>query len=105
MSASARPFRFGVQCSALPGGTAATSATAWRDLARRVEDLGFATLTVADHLDDQLAVVPAIQAAADATSELRVGALVLCNDYRHPVVLAKETATLDVLSGGRLEVG
>jgi probable F420-dependent oxidoreductase len=100
-----RPFRFGVQASSLPGGTAATTGESWRDLARRVEDLGFATLTVADHLDDQLAVVPAIQAAADATSTLRVGALVLCNDYRHPVVLAKEVATLDVLSGGRVEVG
>jgi probable F420-dependent oxidoreductase len=100
-----RPFRFGLQASALPGGTGGTTGTGWRDLARRVEDLGFATLTVADHLDDQLAVVPAVQAAADATTSLRVGALVLCNDYRHPVVLAKEVATLDVLSGGRMEVG
>jgi probable F420-dependent oxidoreductase len=100
-----RPFRFGLQASALPGGTVATTGTGWRDLARRTEDLGFATLTVADHLDDQLAVVPALQAAADATTTLRVGALVLCNDYRHPVVLAKEMATLDVLSGGRVEVG
>jgi len=89
----------------MPGGTGGTDGRSWRQLARRVEDLGFATLTVADHLDDQLAVVPAIQAAADATSSLRVGALVLCNDYRHPVVLAKEVATLDLLSGGRLEVG
>lgn len=100
-----RPFRFGVQCSALPGGATATTGAAWRDLARRVEDLGFHTLTVADHLDDQLAVVPALQAAADATTTLRIGALVLCNDYRHPVVLAKELATIDVLSGGRVEVG
>jgi probable F420-dependent oxidoreductase len=100
-----RPFRFGLQASALPGGTAATTGESWRALARRAEDLGFATLTVADHLDDQLAVVPALQAAADATTTLRIGALVLCNDYRHPVVLAKEVATLDVLSGGRAEVG
>jgi probable F420-dependent oxidoreductase len=78
---------------------------AWRALARRVEDHGFDTLTVADHLDDQLAIVPALQAAADATTTLRIGALVLCNDYRHPVVLAKELATIDLLSGGRLEVG
>ena len=88
-----RPFRFGVQCSALPGGTRRPRGDAWRALARRVEDLGFSTLTVADHLDDQLAIVPAMQAAADATTTLRVGALVLCNDYRHPVVLAKEVAT------------
>ena len=102
---STRPFRFGVQCSSLPGGVSPSPGVAWAALARRVEDLGFATLTVADHLDDQLAVVPALQAAADATSSLRVGALVLCNDYRHPVVAAKELATIDVLSGGRLEVG
>lgn len=89
----------------MPGGTATTTAASWRQLARKVEDLGYATLTVADHFDDQLATVPALQAAADATTDLRVGALVFCNDYRHPVVLAKEAATLDVLSGGRLEVG
>ena len=103
--ARSHPFRFGLQASALAGGTANTTGQGWRDLARRAEDLGFAVLTVADHLDDQLAVVPAIQAAADATTSLRVGGLVLCNDYRHPVVLAKEVATLDVLSGGRMEVG
>jgi probable F420-dependent oxidoreductase len=99
-----RPFRFGVQCSALPGGDGDPGAR-WAALARRIEDLGFATLTVADHLDDQLAIVPALQAAADATTSLRIGALVLCNDYRHPVVAAKELATIDVLSGGRLEAG
>jgi probable F420-dependent oxidoreductase len=99
MGARLRPFRFGVQCSV------ASTGPAWRDLARRVEDVGFDTLTVADHLDDQFAVVPALQAAADVTTTLRIGALVLCNDYRHPVVLAKEMATIDVLSGGRLEVG
>lgn len=105
MAAPLRPFRFGVQCSALPGGTAGTSGEGWRELARRVEGSGFDVLTVADHLDDQLAVLPAIQAAADATTSLRVGALVVCNDYRHPVVLAKEAATIDVLSGGRFELG
>lgn len=95
----ARPFRFGVQASAPPAGES------WAALARRVEDLGYDVLTVADHLDDQLAVVPALQAAADATTSLRIGALVLCNDYRHPVVAAKELATIDVLSGGRVEAG
>jgi len=101
----ARPFRFGLQASSLPGGTASTTAAGWRDLARRLEGEGWSTLTVADHLDDQLAVVPALQAAADATSVLRLGALVLCNDYRHPVVTAKELATVDLLSDGRLEAG
>jgi probable F420-dependent oxidoreductase len=99
--AAARPFRFGVQCSSAPS----PSATSWAALARRCEDLGYATLTVADHFDDQLAPVPALMAAADATTTLRVGALVFGNDYRHPVVLAKEAATLDVLSGGRFEFG
>jgi probable F420-dependent oxidoreductase len=94
-----RPFRFGVQASSPPAGLT------WPQLARRVEELGYDVLTVADHLDDQYAVVPAMQAAADATATLRVGALVLCNDYRHPVVTAKELATVDVLSGGRVEAG
>ena len=94
-----RPFRFGLQASSPPAGTT------WPELARRIEDLGYDVLTVADHLDDQLAVMPAMQAAADATTTLRIGALVVCNDYRHPVVTAKELATVDVLSGGRLEAG
>jgi probable F420-dependent oxidoreductase len=95
------PFRFGVQCSSPPDITA----NRWRDLARKVEDLGYHRLTVSDHLDDQLAPVAALMAAADATSTLRVGALVFCNDYRHPAVLAKEAATLDILSDGRFELG
>lgn len=93
------PFRFGIQA----GGPA--DARGWAELARKAEDLGVSTLTVADHLDDQLAPVAAIMAAASATTTLRVGALVFCNDYRHPVVLAKEAATIDVLSEGRLEMG
>ncbi len=62
-------------------------------------------LTMPDHFTDQLAPVPALMAAADATTSLRVGALVWDNDYKHPVVLAKELATIDVLSEGRLEIG
>jgi probable F420-dependent oxidoreductase len=94
-----RPFRFGVQVD----GTG--SRAEWVDLARRVEGNGYATLTMPDHFTGQLAPVPALQAAADATTTLRVGALVHDNDYKHPVVLAKELATMDVLSDGRLEVG
>jgi probable F420-dependent oxidoreductase len=94
-----RPFRFGVQAST------AFDGRAWVALARNVESLGYSTLTMPDHFDDQLAPVPALMAAAAATETLRVGALVWDNDYRHPVVLAKELATIDVLSGGRLEVG
>jgi probable F420-dependent oxidoreductase len=94
-----KPFRFGVQAHG------SADAAAWRDLARRAEDLGYATLTMADHFDDALAPVPALVAAADATTTLRLGALVFAVDYHHPVVLAKEAATIDVLSGGRLELG
>lgn len=93
------PFRFGVQVSSAP------DAAAWTDTARKVEDLGFSVLTVADHLDDQFATTPALVAAADVTTTLRLGALVYANDYRHPVVLAKEAATVDLLSDGRLELG
>jgi probable F420-dependent oxidoreductase len=94
-----RRFRFGVQAST------AVDAHAWVALARRVESLGYSTLTMPDHFEDQLAPVPALMAAAAATETLRVGALVWDNDYRHPVVFAKELATMDMLSGGRLEIG
>ena len=94
-----KPFRFGLQASG------PMSAGEWADLARKAEDLGYATLTCADHLDDQFAPVPALAAAAMATSTIRLGTLVLANDYRHPVVAAKDAATLDVLSEGRLELG
>jgi probable F420-dependent oxidoreductase len=95
-----RRFRFGVQASAAVG-----SRRTWADLARKVEDLGYSTLSIPDHFDAQLAPAVALMAAADATTTLRVGALVWCNDYRHPVVLAKEVATLDLLSEGRVELG
>ena len=94
-----RPFRFGVQCSR------ASTRSEWIDLARRTEANGFDCLTMPDHFTDQLAPVPALQAVADATTTLRVGALVWDNDYKHPVVLAKELATIDLLSEGRLEIG
>jgi len=94
-----RRFRFGVQLSNAPSGAD------WAALARKAEDLGYSTLFLPDHFGDQLAPVPAMQAAADATTDLRVGCLVFDNDYKHPVVLAKEVATIDVLSGGRVELG
>jgi probable F420-dependent oxidoreductase len=74
-------------------------------VARKAEDLGYATLTMPDHFGDQLAPVPALMAAAAATTSLRIGTLVFDNDYKHPLVLAKEAATLDLLSDGRLELG
>jgi probable F420-dependent oxidoreductase len=94
-----RTFRFGVQASS------AGTRDDWVDLARRVEANGYSTLGMPDHLDGQLAPVPALQCAADATSTLRLGALVFDNDFRHPVVLAKELATMDVLSDGRVQIG
>jgi probable F420-dependent oxidoreductase len=94
-----RTFRFGIQLST------ASSADDWSEKARRAEDLGYSTFLMPDHFGDQFAPVPALMAAADATTTLRVGALVFDNDYKHPLVLAKECATIDVLSGGRLEIG
>jgi probable F420-dependent oxidoreductase len=94
-----RPFRFGVQLSAAPDGKA------WRDRARRIEDLGYSTLFLPDHFGDQWAPLVALTAAAEATTTLRVGSLVFDNDYRHPVELAKEIATLDLLTEGRVEFG
>jgi probable F420-dependent oxidoreductase len=93
------PFRFALQVSQ------AASPAAWKDLARKTEDLGYSTFYVPDHLDDQWAPMIALTVAAEATTTLRVGTLVLDNDFRHPVILAKEAATLDVVTGGRFEFG
>ncbi len=93
------PFRFGVQLSTAP------DRQSWIETARRMESLGYSAATMPDHFGDQLAPVPALQAIADATTTLRVGALVFDNDYKHPLVLAKEMATMDVLSDGRVEIG
>ncbi len=93
------PFRFGVMASW------ADSAAAWTALARCAEELGYAVLLVPDHMGRQLSPIPALTAAAMATTRLRIGSYVFANDYRHPLVLAREAATLDVLSGGRLELG
>jgi probable F420-dependent oxidoreductase len=93
------PFRFAVQLSR------AASGPAWRSLARRVEGLGYSTLFIPDHFEDQFGPLVALTVAAEATTTLRVGSLVFGNDYRHPVVLAKEIATLDLMSEGRVEFG
>ena len=94
-----RPFRFGVVASHAP------SHTAWITTARRVEELGYATLLVVDRIGMGLAPFTALAVAAEATTSLRVGTFVFCNDFRHPAVLAKEAATLDLLSEGRFELG
>jgi probable F420-dependent oxidoreductase len=84
----------------------AASANDFREKARQVEALGYSTLFVPDHfVDHPLAPMPAMATAAAVTGTLRVGSLVLGNDYKHPVVLAREAATLDLLSDGRLELG
>jgi probable F420-dependent oxidoreductase len=95
-----KPFRFSVQAAS------PESAEAWREQARRIEGLGYSSLVMPDHyVGTPLAVMPALAFAAEATTTLRIGMLVLGNDYKHPAVTAKEAATLDVLSGGRLEFG
>jgi probable F420-dependent oxidoreductase len=95
-----RPFRFGVST------WSATSRDEWRDKARRAEAAGFDTMLVADHLaEGMFPPLAALVAAADATDRLRLGTLVINNDFRHPVVLAREAATVDLLTGGRLELG
>lgn len=83
----------------------ARSASEWTETAKKAEDLGYSTLLMPDHFGDQLSPVAALSTAAAVTETLRVGTLVFANDFRHPAVLAKDTATLDLLSDGRLEVG
>src|SRR5216683_104524 len=94
-----RPFRFSVQEHH------AESARQWRKRAQAIESMGYSALYLPDHFGDQLGPIAALMSAADATSKLRIGSLVFDNDYRHPVVLAKEAATLDLLSDGRLDFG
>jgi probable F420-dependent oxidoreductase len=79
----------------------------WHDAVRRIEDLGYATVSISDHFTQGWVMEPvvAMTAATEATSRLRVLSLVLGNDYRHPVLVHKAMATLDVLSEGRVEIG
>ena len=93
------PFRFGV-VTAL-----ARSGEEWADRARRIESLGFSTLVMPDRVQYTLSPLPALATAAAVTRTLRVGTYVAANDFRNPVLLAKDAATLDLLSGGRFELG
>ena len=96
---SAHRFRFGVEVHGpLEGRT-------WADTVRELEALGYSTLFVPDHFDEGLGPIAAMTAAAVLTTTLKVGALVFDCDYRHPAVLGRELASIDVLSEGRLEVG
>ncbi len=94
-----QPFRFGLQTHGPIEGMT------WVDTARYAEQAGFSSLLMPDHFHDQYGVLSALAAAAAVTTELTVGALVFGNDYRHPVVLAKEIATLDHIAEGRVEFG
>jgi probable F420-dependent oxidoreductase len=99
MTATVRPFRFGFT------GGKSSKRDRLLESARTVEALGFSTFGLADHFVRPLAPLVAGQAVADVTTTLRITQTVLAQDFRHPAVLAKELATLDVLSDGRLEVG
>ena len=92
-------FRFGVNVGP------SRSRAEWVEKARKLEDLGYATLNVPDHLTELFAPMPALISAAEATKNLRVGTNVLNNDFRHPVLVAREAATVDLLTEGRLQFG
>ncbi|MEO6888688.1 MAG: TIGR03621 family F420-dependent LLM class oxidoreductase [Ktedonobacteraceae bacterium] len=94
-----RPFRFGVVTESAP------SREAWIALVRRVEELGYTTFLLADHYVNEFPPIAALMAAADAAMTMRIGSFVFDNDFRHPAQLAKEAATLDLLSDGRFDLG
>src|SRR5262245_61605485 len=98
MPSPKRPFRFGVQIST------PRKRAEWAEQARRAEALGYDVFLMPDHFREQFAIGPALAVVAEATS-LRIGTFVLQNDLRHPALVAQETATLDVLSDGRFELG
>jgi len=98
------PFRFGCMNEQMK------PANEWREHVRKIESLGYDILLMRDHFlpdvfGDTLGPIAALMSAADATHKMRVGSMVMCNDFRHPAVLAKEIATIDYLSGGRFELG
>ena len=107
-----KPFRFGVQSFN------AESGQDWADKAQKAEALGFSTLHLADHLlgpgpaleatnhpVQNIAAIPAMAYAAAVTKTINIGCRVFCIDYHNPVVLIKSAMTIDLLSGGRLELG
>ncbi|MGH2418648.1 MAG: TIGR03621 family F420-dependent LLM class oxidoreductase, partial [Candidatus Limnocylindria bacterium] len=94
-----QPFRFAVYTNN------SDDVDRWTEFAQRVESLGYAALYVTDHLSRQLAPTAALAAAAAVTTTLRIGPYVFANDFRHPLIVAREAATLDRLSGGRLDLG
>lgn len=99
MAAQEHPFRFGAKA------VKASSAKEWTDTVRQAEDLGYVSFQMDDHFGNQLAVVPALMAAAEATNSILVGPHVAGVDFRNPVMFAKECATIDLLSEGRFTLG
>ncbi len=97
--AMTRRFRFGVQV------VSAASKAAWVAEARAAEELGYDVIVLPDHIGDQFAPLPALVSIADATERIRVGTFVLDNDFRNPLFLAQEAATVDLLTEGRFELG
>lgn len=98
-----RPFRFGVLVATDPGDI--PSREAWINLARRAEDSGYSTFLMADHYVNECLPIAPLMFVAGATTTLRVGSCVFDNNYRHPALLAKEVAAIDLFSGGRFELG
>ena len=94
-----KPFRFGVSVWHV------ASRADLAEKARKIEALGYDTMSFPDHLNERIAPLPALVAAAEATSHLRVGTNVLNNDLRHPVLVAREAAAIDLLTDGRLQLG
>src|SRR5438067_11399811 len=94
-----KPFRFGVSVWHV------ASRAELAEKARKVEALGYDTLSFPDHLNERIAPMPALMTAAEATKRLRVGTNVLNNDLRHPVLVAREAAAVDLLTEGRLQLG
>src|ERR1700675_3919831 len=94
-----KPFRFGVNV------WSAGSRAEWTDKARKAEELGYSTLTDPDHFAGIFAPMPALMSAARGTTRLRVGRNVLNNDFRRPLLVAREAATADLLTDGRLQLG
>src|ERR1700738_1909427 len=98
-SLNIKPFRFGVNVRS------AESRAEWRAKARKIEALGYQILNLPDHLTDLVSPLPALVSAAEATTTIRVGTNVLNNDLRHPVLVAREAATVDLLTDGRFQLG
>ena len=98
-SVSVHPFRFGIQLRQ------ADTGEGWRALARKAEDVGYSTVFLPDHFGETWSPTVPLTVAAEVTSSINVGALVYDNDYRHPLVLSRDIAAMDVMFPGRVEFG